>query len=287
MYVQQDLIEELLKIFNCKSDRSVLNEDDNYRKNRNIRNILVGHPINKKNGKVQSSTIFTNRQQTSNISYMLYKRDNNFRPDFKEHSREEIIARHNMFIESYTSEVYDKCLKVIRDYKQILIEFQNTILNAEFKGLIRRLKSVYGIFFESYQFFDFYSICEIYDKKNLHYRYQFAIESFYSKLKKSLAVLIDEIDTYLSTEKQTGNHKEITFSFRPIIAKNTRKNNQSNYIEKLHEMNEHSLVIIDLVRKNHFVNDKVQEELKHMELNINNNTEYYLSLHYLKHLLDS
>ena len=79
LYVQQDFIEELLKLFSTGYDKGDLKKDENYYINREIRNELIGHPIRRdKVKKLVSSTLFSYESKLNNIEYLRYHQDNNF-----------------------------------------------------------------------------------------------------------------------------------------------------------------------------------------------------------------
>ena len=89
IYVHQDLIDEMLRIFK-------LNESSRKDKNpnREIRNEFVGHPINYKNNedkkKVFSSSIFIKEDTDINtIHYLKYGRENDFSQENIIYSTEE------------------------------------------------------------------------------------------------------------------------------------------------------------------------------------------------------
>ena len=73
IFVQQDIIEELLRIFKTKVERDTLKADLNYKTNRDIRNELIGHPINRDNGKLCSSSLLGYGTSRSVITYLKYE----------------------------------------------------------------------------------------------------------------------------------------------------------------------------------------------------------------------
>ena len=72
IYVQQDFIEELLRLFKLKLNKGNLKKDPNYYINRDLRNELVGHPIRRENGngKLISSCLFGYNGDSDKITYL-------------------------------------------------------------------------------------------------------------------------------------------------------------------------------------------------------------------------
>ena len=102
LYVQQDLVSELLYIFKFDKDK-ILNEDSVFREIRNLRNELVGHPIRRAtSGNELISSVFWGRQLSrENIHYILYSRESNFSGIEKSFSKKDILSKQAAFLNKY------------------------------------------------------------------------------------------------------------------------------------------------------------------------------------------
>ena len=126
IYTHQDLIDELLTIFNLQKSTK---QDKN--PNRDIRNELIGHPIsrNKKdNNKLKSSILFDIANKNANyISYAKYSMK---KSESKKYSVKEIIENHKIFLNKYLDMILIKIEKEIKEYqKQIKKVFEIPLLN--------------------------------------------------------------------------------------------------------------------------------------------------------------
>lgn len=109
IYIQQDLVKELLNIFGLKNARKNLNKNITYSLNRKIRNELIGHPISrdKKNGDILvSSTTFGYMPEQNSITYLRYHRDNNFNGEIISYDISEIRNRHIEFLNNYFDKIF-------------------------------------------------------------------------------------------------------------------------------------------------------------------------------------
>ena len=133
IYVQQDFIEEFLRLFKLKQNKSDLKKEPNYFINRDIRNELVGHPIRRENGNgtLISSCVFSYNGGIDKITYLKYHRENNFEFEYVEFEVSDIISRHKQFLIFYFDMILNKL-------KRILSKFTKEIENVE--SLIEKKK---------------------------------------------------------------------------------------------------------------------------------------------------
>lgn len=126
IYIQQDLVEELLFIFKCKSNKAKLKSDKNYAINRNLRNEFVGHPIRRDvhTRKFVSSSFYRPANSTQPaISYIRYRRETNYKQEWELHLVDNIKARHQRFVQQYLAEV-------LHDIGIILHKFNTRVLQV-------------------------------------------------------------------------------------------------------------------------------------------------------------
>ncbi len=139
VYVQQDLIKELLYIFKLDSDK--LTNEDSRNINRNLRNELIGHPIRRAIGSSEeliSSVIFGNNLDNESIHYVIYPKTNNYKGEEKKHNVNDIIVRHEEFLLKNLEEVEKKCFEILNCFLK-KIEELNTLIEKKipFEGLLR------------------------------------------------------------------------------------------------------------------------------------------------------
>lgn len=285
IYVQQDFIEELLFIFNCKISKSDLKKDLNYSLNREIRNELVGHPIRKQNGQFISSCLFGYNNGNDKVVYLRYHKDNNYKFESMEYPVSEIIERHKEFLNKY----FDKILNKLN---QILSKFVQEIENLE--GLIDKMSFdkilvISSVFYESIFKYDFIydkeSLEKIYARKDEHRRYQNLIDKFYYDLKSSLKEKKEYVTEIFEPRKvieETNIEKpilEIKFNDE-IEIDSTDINKTLTYNYELGKIatkrNPMDFEFFGGCLKRKCADNKIiLDELNHMESNIYNEIEYY------------
>jgi hypothetical protein len=114
IYIQQDLIDELLYIF--KLDRSS-EEDKN--PNRTIRNELIGDPISKHRNKLQYTILWdVNNFDNKTINYHKYSKKNKFILEKQSFKIKKIINDHINFMDNYLNVIILKCEKEIILYNK-------------------------------------------------------------------------------------------------------------------------------------------------------------------------
>ncbi|MBL0883183.1 MAG: hypothetical protein IBJ16_07550 [Chitinophagaceae bacterium] len=289
IYVQQDLIDELMIIFALPKSNSDFKEE-----NRKLRNQLVGHPISrdKTNKSLSSSVLFRYDNPTHEITYVLYEASNGFKGSWRSISISSIIDRH----EKYLNKNFDIILKKI-----ITILFKHRKeLKRILKSLPKRIKFELLIedvftYFDKFSEFDYTykreRLLEYYQRRSEHTRYAYAIQLFKQELK---ATLIEKIDSIKSFGKECDIHStlpeivsEIKIKFvstGPYKGKKRRyKKDMSYEFGKLHQKDHPVGVDYFLERFGNW--PTVGDELRHMKTNIYNDTEYYASYNYLKKLL--
>jgi hypothetical protein len=106
IYVHQDLIDELLYIFKLSASSK---EDKN--PNRNIRNELVGHPIRRKKELVSSVLFDVFNRSNKELRYTKYSKEKDFKADLLVYDIENIIKRHQQFLNKYLDEIIKKNIK--------------------------------------------------------------------------------------------------------------------------------------------------------------------------------
>nr|WP_162988858.1 hypothetical protein [Pedobacter schmidteae] len=290
IYVQQDLIEEMLEIFKTGINKGDLKQDENYTINREIRNELVGHPIRKFEGKLISSTLFSYQNNQDEIEYLRYHRDNNFNYEGKRFKIVEIQQRHEKFLEKYFDLILVKLKSILDEYSAELDKLEQVIENKTFDTVLKLVELYFESIFESDFIYDKVSLIKVYGRRNEHKRYQSFIERFYADLKGSLvekrAFAKDifekkRIDN-LADNKPVDLNVEIVFTKpgdRTVQIQPSKVTYHYEIGKLATRRNLNDFRFFGKVLKSKCQgNSLVLEELRHMELNIYDEIEYYTAL---------
>jgi len=290
IYIQQDLIMEMLDIFKTGINKDVLEKDPTFYINRYLRNELVGHPINKYKGRLVSSTLFSYQEQKDEIQYLRYHKDNCFKFESKTYRIVEIQARHLDFLEKYLNEVLSKLELILNDFSLELDKLENLIDSCDFKTLLEYVECSFEAIFKSAYVYDKDSLIKIYERRSEHIRYQNFIDKFYKDLRTEIAekrTMIKDLVERKEIEKNTSKGKPLpkivvvyTSSEEMGKAKKTPQGNINYYISKLAtKRNSKDFDFFGgLLKKICKNNNLVLRELEHMEQNISDEIEYYTSL---------
>lgn len=216
LYVQQDFIEELLKLFSTGYDKGDLKKDENYYINREIRNELIGHPIRRdKVKKLVSSTLFSYESKLNNIEYLRYHQDNNFQFESIKHKVSEVLERHITFLNRWLDIIIEKLKLVVSKHKIELNKILDKISTIKFESLVSLLEQKYKPFLKNTYLYDKDSILKIFQKRKLHIRYNIVYEKFMEDLKMSLIEEIQNCDEVFT--RQFKIYDGPVFEVKPII----------------------------------------------------------------------
>lgn len=287
IYVQQDFIEELLRLFKLKQNKGDLKKDLNYSINRDIRNELVGHPIRRENGNgaLISSCLFGYNGGSDKITYLKYHREKNFEFESVEFSVSDILLRHKEFLNLYFDKILNKLKRILSKFTKEIDNLESLIEKKSFNEILKISSVFFESIFKSDYIYDKESLLTIYSKKGEHKRYQNLINQFYKDLKVGLKETREYVIELFEPKKKVTK----TYIEKPII--NIKFVNTSdlkpedierpvsyNYeLEKL--ATKRSSMDFDFfgssLRQKCLGNKLVQDELNHMESNIYNDIEYY------------
>lgn len=280
VYVQQDLIKELLYIFKLDSDK--LTNEDNRNINRNLRNELIGHPMRRAVGSGEeliSSVIFGNNLDNDSIHYVIYPKTNNYKGEEKYHNVNDIIVRHEEFLLKNLEEVEKKCFEIL-NYFLKKIEELNTLIEKEipFEGLLRVARNQFEYVYKlNYLFVEEYLI-EMNNKRSIQKRYEFGVNLFYNELKEVIKNTRADICETIGKGQRTLN---VTVAEDPI-----ENNNNYNYeLGKLH--GKHPIFNPEYFKRLFADDVEICAELENMIENNQSDLEYYCSYEYVRYLIKS
>lgn len=160
IYVQQDLVEEMCLMLNLKSKHNkTLKRSNNRTENRNFRNEMIGHPINRNpNGNgLQSMVLFSYEgPDLDMIRYIQYKKGDNFNFNASKDTSNglsgwvkvlTIQERHHAFIEEALLIMWDKIKQLLEKYvaelksfDSVLDGFQKNVKGTKFEVVLDKVE---------------------------------------------------------------------------------------------------------------------------------------------------
>jgi hypothetical protein len=291
IFIQQDFIQELLEIFNCKVSTNDLWKNIDYSINREIRNELVGHPISrdKKNkSKLVSSVIFGNTTNEKEIVYLRYHIDKRFEYEKLNHQKSAIIDRHNKFLVFYLDIIIIKMKSILASYKKEILKIEKLIPKQSFENLLNSFEQNFEGVFNDNPLYTTKILREIFKNENRHPRYKNVIEVFVADLKQTLK------ETRLNIQHLVSNQ---LINDSKIIETDLNYNSEF-YDESNEEINDSiinapiSYELQELSERNDIVlfkmysslliekrpgNILIAEEIENMRINYDNTLEYFCS----------
>lgn len=295
MYVQQDLVDEMMRIFKLAESNS--SEKKSIRK---LRNELVGHPICRDKMKKLISSAFWGGDISYNcINYIKYQKGSMTNSESKKISIKELIDKHKIYLNYYFNQILKQERKILKEYKTKLLQLQNILSKLEPDyHLIIKLSNDY---IERIHMYSMYFSKEIVmkglEKINDGERYKNFIDCYYNFVKESVFELLESTQEYLEKidgkyiENMKDNNIEINIiddiceyetidfddelEYQSYINDSNSKNKYSYYLSKLSERK--YTECIDILIKENQSNGVIVKELKNMKLNIDDDLEYYCS----------
>lgn len=289
IYVQQDFIEELLRLFKLNINKWDLKKDPNYYINRDIRNELVGHPIRRENGngKLISSCLFGYNGDTDKITYLKYHKDKDYNLESVKIPVNEIIERHENFLNYYFDKILFKLKSILKKYIREIEILENLIDKKNFSELLQIVSVYYESIFKSDFIYDKESLLIIFSKKHEHIRYQYVIDKFYEDLKSNLKDTKDNISELIEPKKvyDTIDYEKPIFNIHFVTESDLSKNQPQRTISYNYELGKLATrrnptdfeFFGGCLKRMCLDNELVIKELNHMSKNIGNKIEYYSS----------
>ena len=288
IYIQQDFIEELLIVFKTKNTKGDLKKDDDYFINRDIRNELIGHPLRKDTGNkfqeamnnsdssLVSMSLFSLNSFNS-ISYLKYHIEKNFEFQHEQHLFEDVIKRHESFLDRYLNKVLSRVNIILERFIKHLNNFEKGISKMPMQGLTDNLSNSYSSIYQQDHLYSKDNLLKLDQNKQIHKRYELVLGKFY----KDLSDMITDykIDTYRHLGKKEEANKLSNQQIQePIL---------DNYyaIGKLFSLEDKKLFDMYSSELRTSKNQEILEELKYAKDNFEDRFEYYCTLHHIEIML--
>jgi hypothetical protein len=296
IYVQQDITDELLRLFSLLQSETADREP-----NRQLRNELIGHPIRRENsnGPLKSSVFFRFDDPTA-FTYVLYNKDNDFKGDIISHSIEEVINRHAQFLHKSFDRIIEKIKTIAKEYMEKLEETEQIITgNIPFKNIVNIANHIFEPIFLLRRIFQKDYLLQYHLLADTHPRYLFAVEYFKAEASEYIKRDREEMEALINPPPETEPVKirvrfvdieeeenVVTTPGTQIIDVSETENdpNLSYQLSKLRER--HQQFSVDFFLKKFEGKDNLIAELVNMKENYDSDMEYYASMEYLVHLLN-
>lgn len=275
IFVQQDLIEEMHRIFKTNVNKGKLYEDTNYKINREMRNELVGHPIRRKdgNGEMISSVTLSYQTSPENIAYIRYHKDREYAHEKIEQSVSDIVNRHLDFLNSNLNLIYKNIHKSLRKYLNKTKEIRKVLDLKDINAITRLVEHHYETFQDENYLYQSNQIIEVHTKKGDHPRYQLMLDDYYFNLDYHLKEMTNSIESIIEGEEREiiGYPIDVCKHHYEVGKLWTKRNRQDfKFFGELLETkvkDEYPLVL---------------EELSFMEKHIDDEVEYYSACNYIQ-----
>lgn len=277
IYVQQDLIEEMHRIFKTNINKGGLYKDLNYKTNRELRNELVGHPIRREkgNGKMISSVTLSYHTKPNTIEYVRYHNINGYAFEKIQYSVEDVILRHNQFLIDNLNLIFLKIHKPLNKYLQKIEEIRNVLKQGNFEAVVRLTEAYYESFEDENYLYKSNQIKKVFDIKSKHPRYQMIIDDYLFDLEYHLNEIVNKIESITKgKERKMANYPINICEYHYEMGKLFSRRNFQDFD-----------FFGGILKKTLVNNKEAINELNFMELNILDEVNYYSSCNYLNKIL--
>lgn len=275
MFVQQDLMDELLTIF--KLPKSSV---DSKNPIRSIRNELIGHPIRRERNKnvLISSVFVTSGTHGDTLEYIQYHIDNGYKSRLLNYKWLELFKTHEDYLIVNFNLIIKKIDKILVDFKREISKLRDSINKLEFTQLVENVESTYNKFYENNYLYKIDNIIYCYNKSDLHNRYSNVVTLYKQDLYDNITYKIDYINFLISGK--LISRKDNWSNINVLPNENLQKGNSIEHAyEKL--FLKHPIFDIEFFMNKFSSNQEVVTELENMREHINEEPEYYSSYEYL------
>lgn len=288
IYIQQDLIDELLQLFGLQKSINIDKEP-----NRSLRNELAGHPIRRNKDREGrripiSYSLFSFETRKNRIKYLKYPKENNFDFQPMEYDTNEVIKRHEVFLIKYLNQIFEKVFTVLKKFVKSLKDLlSNQIL---FEKKVELIKEKFNAFFDKDKVFSESFILTCWKRKDEHPRYKYAVDLFEKRLKNDISQISNDINNLKfdwTVKVEDDNNKDDdddTFPFFENIDYTDKIYPEiDNYsLGKLYD--NHPVFGVNFFKKKYSDNIELIEELNFMK-SVIGTLEYYCSYNYFRYSL--
>jgi len=221
IFIQQELVLELLGLFNLDNKRKSFENVENYSLNRNLRNELIGHPISRdkdKNKELTSVTMISYEQKYDAVDYLRYHRKKCFNGEIITASISEIRNRHLEFLNDNFDKIINKTNEILQQHVEVLDVLLANLSTYDFQKLLIELSNYFEPIYSYTNPFELEIITEIYSKKSEHLRYSNMIDNFLHKVNFSLIEGKNNAISFIKkSEYLPVNTNELVFNYNDLV----------------------------------------------------------------------
>jgi hypothetical protein len=300
IYVQQDLIEELLRIFKTGINRDTLNDDPNFKINRDIRNELVGHPIRREKGQLRSSAVFGYEKSGNSIHYLKYEF-----PEEKDVVQTveitDLLNRHVDFLNTYLNKLFEKSYSLLNKFKIEVLEVLGQRLKSENIGnLIQFCTIHFKDKFDSQNEIKQAQI-EMLSADNSHPRYGYSFHLYMQFISDFLNDINRSIEEIISKKRITpkiNSELNIKYPIPNIVFDDRTSSNYetSTYVRKDYDyelgkiyskrnLTDFECHASSIISEN-MEHKEIINEIEHLRQNLNDEFQFNCGWNYLKYLTE-
>lgn len=301
IYVQQDLTEELLRIFKTGINRDTLNNDPNFKINRDIRNELVGHPISRNTDfSLRSSTVFGYEKSGNSIHYLKYEFPEE-RDVVQTIEINDLLRKHIDFLNTYLDKLLEKSYLLLGQFKKSVIDVLGIHLSKT--DLTNTIKFSLSHFEQKFDNLNEILLSQVEElvENHSHPRYKHAlnlywefITDFYKDTTRSIDVIISKENLKPKEQIQINN-----FSLIPkiiFVEQSTNNYDTSNFVRKNYNdelrkiYTKRNLIDFELYAKT-IISEKYEckdiiNEIDYLRQNLFDKFHFNCSWNYLEYLIE-
>lgn len=301
IYVQQDLTEKLLRIFKTGINRDTLNNDPNFKLNRDIRNELVGHPISRnKDFSLRSSTVFGYEKSGNSIHYLKYEF-----PEEKDVVQTieitDLLTRHIQFLNEYLDKLLEKSYSLLSKFKIEVLEVLRQRLKSENIGnLIHFCTIHFKDKFDSQNEIKLAQI-EMLSADSSHPRYGYSFHLYMQFISDFLNDINRSIVEIISKKRNTpriNSELNIKYPIPNIVFVDRTSSNYetSTYVRKDYDyelgkiyskrnLNDFEFHASSIISEN-MEHEEIINEIEHLRQNLNDEFQFNCGWNYIKYLTE-
>jgi hypothetical protein len=281
IFIQHDLMREFFYIFDTDEDTRH-NFEKEIKRTRDLRNELIGHPINRnaKTGRLRSTVFWGNFMSKNQIHYLKYTRKDNFKVGIqKQFSILNIISNHENTFKKYLNLILLNLKEHFTEYLEVIENIESMIYRKEkFTELISEIENNCTLLLSKHIVFNKDILMECNEKYDTHPRYRNFIDIFREKLEHNIIKLKNSVYNYLDEKDnliEEKKKKDSGFQYNEDLAYFLLRLFEKRQIDQRTE----------ILKETFSAYPDIVFELENMKNNVENDTEYYSSYFYLAKIL--
>ena len=217
------------------------------------------------------------------FSYAIYKKENNFKGIDIEHNIDEVVHRHIKFLNRYLDLIDKKTINILKQFKKKISEVDKVLESEKkFQKLINFLEQQFEHIFKEDYLHKKDIILNIYERRLEHYRYDFALHSFFAELKNIINETISDINGRIGEKTIFKEDISNSYLIKGELKDYFHNKNYTSYNYELSKLfDKHPIFNVQYFKRKFLNHKSINDELDNMEKNLDSTLEYYCSYQYL------